>query len=269
MMGSMVYNETLTGLGVGLMVLGAAVSARSRRWGLVLLGIGFPVAALSKYSGLVAAMVAVLFFLWRSRHRLWPTLSALAPGAVAVAVFYLRNLTRLGTPFPLNSTIFHLKDWLPGWGHPAGFFTRVALTPCAAPVSFVGGFWKWFFATDCLDIPPWASTLSPLVLVGALLLTAFLLAALAWVAVRGLRDPERLLLVVVPAAVMAAFIAYLIKVPSFTTDKGVYVLAGIVPVAVAGGLFLSAVVKRWQAATVVYIVVLAWSAVMAHASSLG
>jgi len=235
-----------------------------------LTAIGIPLAALSKYSGLAAAAAAVALVLWRARHRLWPAVLALTPGVVAIAVFYLRNLYRLGTPLPLNSIIFHLQDWDPvRWGHPQGFFTRVDLKACSAPDSFSGGFWKWFFATDCFDLAPWRNTLSPALLVAALLVTALLLAAVLWVILRWPAEPFQILLVAIPAAVMLAFVVYVIRIPSATTDKGVYTLSTIVPLAVAGGLFLSRFLKRWQTTAVAYAALLGWSLVMANASGLG
>jgi hypothetical protein len=269
MMGAMIYNETFTGLGVGIIVLGVALWPHSARWGLALIAVGVPVAALSKYSGLAAAAAAIVVVLWRGRRRPWPVLAALAPGVLMIGVFYWHNLHRLGTPFPLNSIIFHLQAWDPlGWGHPAGYFTRVDLTACAAPVSFIGGFWKWFFATDCYKVAPWPSTMSPLMLAGALLLSAVLVVALAWLVINWRADVSRLLLVAIPVAVLGAFLLYVIRIPSATTDKGVYTLSAIVPLAVAAGIFISYFVRRRPAMVLAYAGLLGWSVVMANASGL-
>src|SRR2546421_5595977 len=79
--GTALYNETLTGLGVGTLMLGGALWYQRKRGALVVLAIGFALAILSKYSGLLAALVAVPIILWVTRDRLKPTLLALLPGA--------------------------------------------------------------------------------------------------------------------------------------------------------------------------------------------
>ncbi len=269
MVGGMVYNETLTGLGVAIIVLGLALWQRSPGWSVALLALGIPVAALSKYSGLAAVAAAALFIIWQVRHRLRPALLALIPGAVLVAAFYARNLIALGTPLPLNAVIFDLQSWDPvGWGHPAGFFTRIDLGVCAAKVSFWGGFWKWFFGSDCLPLPPWRGTLSPLLLAAGMLVTVVLLAAFAWLVIDGRADPARLVLVAIPVVVFVAFVLYILRVPSATTDKGVYTLAAIVPAATAVGLFSSRWVRGRPASAAAYLAILAWGVVMAHATGL-
>lgn len=270
MMGSMIYNETFTGLGVAIIVLGIALWGRSWGWALGLLAIGIPMAALSKYSGLAAAAGAIVFVGWQLRRRAWPALAALLPGLLAVGIFYWHNWHRLGTPLPLNSTLFNLKSWDPlRWGHPAGFYTRVDLQACAAPVSFIGGFWKWFFALDCFKLAPWRSTMDPLLLAAALLLTLVAIAAVAWLLIDWKTDLSRLILAAVPAAVLVAFVLYVIRVPSATTDKGVYALTIVAPLAVAIGILCSRWVKSTAASVAVYALLVGWSMVMAHASGLG
>jgi hypothetical protein len=268
MMGSMIYNETFTGLGVALIVLGVAIWPRAQPLAAALLAIGIPLAALSKFSGLAAAAVAIVFLLWQARRRLWLALPLL-PGIAAIGLFYWHNLHRLGTPLPLNSILFNLQSWDPvGWGHPAGFFTRVSLQPCAAPVSFLGGFWKWFFATDCFNLAPWPNTLNPLELTAALVLTAVVIAALIWIVVQSKGDPAALALAAIPAGVIGGFVLYVIRIPSATTDKGVYTLSAVVPLAVAAGLFLSRWTRGRFAGVATYVLLLGWSIVMAHASGL-
>ena len=270
MMGTMLYNETLTGLGVGLMTLGLVFWWRRRTAGLALIGVGFALALLSKYSGAVAAATALPIILYVGRDRLRPTLLALAPGLILGAAYYGRNLLVFGTPTPLNSELFHLSAWdYFGWGHPAGFFTTLDLGRCAAQHSFWGGFWKWFWAADCYPPPlPWPTLIGLSLMVGALFATIMIAVALGWTATRALKDPVSLYLFAIPAALFIAFVAYNLRVPSPTTDKGVYVLAAIVPVAVATGLFAQRAARSWMT-LVLYVVVLIWSVDMAHASGLG
>jgi hypothetical protein len=269
-MGTMVYNETLTGLAVGLMTLGLVFWWRRRTVGLAFLGVGFGLALLSKYSGAVAAAAALPIIIYIGRDRLRATLMAIAPGLVLGAAYYLRNLLVFGTPAPLNAELFHLRSWDPfGWGHPAGFFTALDLGRCAAQHSFWGGFWKWFWALDCYPVPlPWSDVMSRTVMAGALLATVVVAVSLGWAATHALRDPIRLYLFAIPAVLFIAFVTYNVRVPSATADKGVYVLAAIVPAAVASGLFAQRAARRWMT-LVAYAAVLAWSLDMAHASGLG
>jgi hypothetical protein len=278
-MGSMIYMETMTGLGEGLLVLGVVAWSRGNSWGAGCVAIGFPLASLSKFSGLVAAAAAVPVLLWVNRQRVRATLLPLLPGAVVVGTFYVRNLIRLGTPAPLNSELFHLRDWNPfgHWGNPPGFFTRfdqglaqvpMMGTPCAAYDSFWGGAWKWFWATDCLPLP-WRNQVRGWLLAGAVLATLVALMALSWILLRGKREPALTLLAAVPAVVFVAFVWYVIRVPSWTADKGVYLLNAIVPVAVALGLLVARLTSRVPVAIATYAIVLAWGVDMAHASGVG
>jgi hypothetical protein len=269
-MGSMLYNETLTGLGVGLLTMGLVLWWRRRTAGLALLAAGFALALLSKYSGAVAAATALPIILYVGRDRLRATVLALGPGLILGAAYYGRNLLTFGTPTPLNSELFHLATWDPiGWGHPAGFFTTLDLSRCAAHYSFWGGFWKWFWAVDCYGARlPWQPLIGRSLMVGALLATVVVAVALAWSATRALKDPVFLYLIAIPVALFFAFLAYNLRVPSPTADKGVYLLAAIVPVAVATGLFAQRAARSWMA-VVLYVAVLAWSLDMAHASGLG
>jgi hypothetical protein len=278
MVGSMVYMETLTGLGEGLMVLGALAWSRGRRWGLVAVGVGFPLASLSKFSGLVAAFVVLPVVLWTSRQRLRVVL-ALVPGAIPVAAFYVRNALVFGTPTPLNSELFGLATWDPlhRWGIPPGYFTRfdqggshVMLgSACASYDSFWGGAWKWLWATDCFPMP-WRDHVGGWLLAGAVLATLAVLVALAWVAVRALREPALVILAAVPAVVFVAFVYYVIRVPTGTANKGAYLLNAIVPAAVALGLLTDRLTRaRLPLAAAAYVVVLAWGMEMAHASGVG
>jgi hypothetical protein len=278
-MGSMIYMETMTGLGEGLLVLGILAWDRGHWWGLVCIGIGLPLAALAKYSGLAAVAAAVAVLLWVSRRRLRPVLLALAPGSAVAGAFYLRNLIFFHTPTPLNSELFGLKQWDPirPWGVPAGFFTRFDqglahstqyTGPCAAYDSFWGGVWKWFWATDCV-ILPWRSDVRGWLLVGAVIATAVVVVALAWAISRTRHDPAVLVLAAVPLVVFAFFLYYTIRVPSATADKGVYLLNAVVPVGVAVGLLISRIVPRAPAGLIAYAVVLGWCIDMAHASGLG
>jgi hypothetical protein len=267
MMGTMVYNETLTGLGVALVVVGGLSLKTSYRWAVVAIAIGAPLAALSKYSGVAAMAAALPIILWVSRRRLLPLLAALVPGTVMVGAYYGRNLALFGTPFPLNSLLFGLRNFDPiGWGHPPGFFTRFSLAPCSALQSFWGGLWKWFFAMDCYQLAPWRDTIRPRVMVGAVAISALLILALIFTALRLSRNPALALLPAIPAAVLAAFIWYVVRVPSATADKGVYTLSGLVPLAVAAGFFASRLTRRLPAAVVAYAAVAAWSVLMVHAS---
>jgi hypothetical protein len=268
MMGSMLYNETLTGAGVAILILGIALFGRRSRTALVLVGVGFGLAVLSKYSGLVAAIAAFPFLLWVARHRLRSLAIALLPGSLIGAWFYGRNVLHFGTPLPLNSDLFLLKSWDPvGFGDPPGFFTRLALGPCAVHRSFWGGLWKWFWATDCSGIAPWRQVVGGALLVGAGVATVAVLAALGWTVLRKAEwEPARLVLVAVPIAIFAAFLYYNLRQPALTSDKGVYVLAGLVPAAVATGLELSRLTARHEAGVIAYLGILGWSLLMVHAS---
>jgi hypothetical protein len=277
-MGSMIYMETMTGLGEGLLILGILAWSRGSRWGLACVAVGFPLACLSKFSGLAGAAAAVPILLWVGRARLRATLLALLPGTVLAGAFYVRNVVVLHAPTPLNAEIFQLRAWDPvRWGSSTAFFTRFdqglpqvrALgTTCAAYDSFLGGVWKWFWATDCMALP-WPDQVRGALLAGAALATVAVLLALAWVVLRSTREPALLVLAAVPAAVFVAFTWYVIRVPSATTDKGVYLLNAIVPVGVALGLLTSRLTSRWPLAIAAYLVVLAWGADMAHASGVG
>lgn len=269
MMGTMVYNETFTGLGVALVTLGVILWQRDHpRWGLPMLALGLLIAMLSKYSGLTAAVIAIPIIVRIGAHRLRWTLAALAPGLVLGLVFYLRNLLVFGTPVPLNAELFKLQTWDPyGWGHPAGFFTSFSMQPCAARSSFWAGLWKWFWAQDCF-VQHWPDRVAGLVLAGAIVATVVVGLAFLGNAWRGLRDPVLLLLAAIPAAVFLAFLAYNLRVPSATTDKGVYILCALMPVAVALGLFVDRLRHRLAAAAA-YALILGWAVVMVFASGLG
>jgi hypothetical protein len=275
-MGSMIYMETMAGLGEGMLVLGVIGWSRGRWWAPWCVAVGFPLASLSKFSGLTAAAATVPILIWVNRTQLRATLVALLPGAVMVAAFYLRNVLAFHTPTPLNSELFHLQAWDPfgRWGNPPGFFIRFDQglaqvprlgVPCAAVDSFWGGVWKWLWASDCLQLP-WRNQVRGWLLAGALLATLAALIALIWVLIRGRREPALSVLALVPAVVFIAFTFYVIRVPSGTADKGVYLLNAIVPVAVAVGLLLDRLTTRAPIAIGVYVIVLAWGADMAHAS---
>lgn len=278
-MGSIIYMETMTGLGEGLLVLGIVAWSRGHSWGAGCVAIGFPLASLSKFSGLVAAAAAVPVLLWANRKRVRATLLTLLPGAIVVGTFYFRNLLAFRTPAPLNAELFHLRDWNPfgQWGNPPGFFARFDQglpqvprmgTPCAAYDSFWGGAWKWFWATDCLPLP-WRNQVRGWLLVGALVASVVALIALVWILGRSKREPALAVLAVVPAVVFIAFVFYVIRVPSWTADKGVYLLNAIVPVAVALGLLVARMTSRVPLAIGAYVMVLAWGTDMAHASGVG
>jgi hypothetical protein len=278
-MGSTVYVETLTGLGEALLVVGMLAWSRGRGCGLCCIGVGFPLAALSKFSGLAAVAAAVPILLWTSRYRLRPTMLALLPGALLVSLFYLRNVLSFHTPTPLNAELFQLRAWDPfhRWGIPPGFFTRfdqgLALiptlgTPCAAYESFWGGAWKWMWATDCYVLP-WPSQVRGWLLAGAALGTVAVLVALAWTVFRAMREPVLIVLVAIPVVVFVAFLAYVIKVPSASADKGVYLLNAIVPAAIALGLLVDRLTSRAPLAVACYVIILAWGVDMAHASGVG
>jgi hypothetical protein len=265
--GTALYNETLTGLGLGTLILGAALWYRGRRIGLLLLGIGFPLAILSKYSGLVAALVAAPLIIWWSRDRLKPTLIALLPGAVLGALYYGRNLLVFGTPLPTNIELFNLRSWDPlGWGHPAGYFTSLSPGYCAATHSFWLGLWKWLWATDCFPIAPWRNVVEEKLLVVALATTIIILAALVWGIWHSRRDPGVLVLPATGVAIIAAYILYNVRWPAISSDKGIYLLAAIVPVAAVVGLLVDRLSRRAPAALISYGAILGWSAFMVRAA---
>jgi hypothetical protein len=278
-MGSVVYVETLTGLGEAVLVFGMLAWSRGWGWGLACIGVGFPLAALSKFSGLAAVAAAIPILLWTSRHRLRATLLTLLPGAILVGAFYLRNLLVFHTPTPLNAELFQLRLWDPfqRWGIPPGFFTRFDQglaqiprmgRPCAAYDSFWGGAWKWLWGTDC-SLLPWPNQVRGWLLAGAVLATVAVVIALAWIVTRAPYEAVLMVLVAVPVVVFIAFVAYVIEVPSGTADKGAYLLNAIVPAAVALGLLVSRVASRFPLALVCYVTILAWGVDMANASGVG
>jgi hypothetical protein len=265
--GTALYNETLTGLGVGTLLLGGALWYQRRRGGLVVLGIGFALAILSKYSGLLAALVSVPIIVWVTRERLKPVLIALLPGALLGTLVYGRNVLAFGTPVPSNIDLFKLQtfDSL-GWGHPAGYFTTLSPGFCAARHSFWMGLWKWLWATDCLPIAPWRNVVEEKLLAVALATTAIIIVALVWASIRSRRDPRLLMLPASALVVIAGVIAYNIKWPAISNDKGVYLLAAIVPVAAAVGLLVDRLSRRRLAGLLAYGAILGWSVFMVHAA---
>jgi len=265
--GTALYNETITGLGVGTLILGGAMCYQRKRGALVVLAIGFALAILSKYSGLLAAVVAVPIIVWLTRDRLKPTLIALLPGGVLGALFYGRNVLYYGTPVPSNIDLFKLQtfDSL-GWGHPAGYFTTLSPGFCAAPHSFWMGLWKWLWATDCLPIAPWRNVVEEKLLAVALATTVVIAVALVWASIRSRSDPRLLMLPASALVVVAGVIAYNIKWPAISNDKGLYLLAAIVPVAVAIGLLADRLTRRRLAAVLAYGAILGWSGFMVHAA---
>lgn len=262
-----IYPETLVGLGVGVLVLGFVRLRQGDGHGYWWLALGVPLAALSKFSGLIALAVVLPAVVWTGRARLRPLVVALAPGLCLVAAFYGRNVVHYGTPTPLNADLFHL-DRLGGLyaRYPAGFFTRLSLGRCAAEHSFYGSAWKWLWATDCGVKPPWRDEVAGWLLVVALATTAAVAAAWLWAAGRGRRDLSWAVTAGVPAAVLLGFVAYNLRVPS--GSSGLYLLVGIVPVAVAVGGLVSRVTPA-RAELAGYAGVLAWALVMAHASGVG
>lgn len=258
-----IYPETLVGLGVGLCMLAVVELAEHRRSGYLWLGIGVPLAGLSKFSGLVALVVVVPAAVWLCRAELRRLAVALAPGGVLMAAFYGRNVALFGTPTPLNADLFHIDQRGPLYAHwPAGFFTRVSLGRCAAEHSFYGSAWKWLWATDCGVKPPWRDVVGGWLLVAAVATSVLVLAGLALAAWRGRRDVRWLCVAAVPALVLVGFLTYVLRVPS--GSSGLYLLVGIVPVAVALGGLVSRLSRRYDLAA--YAGVLVWAAVMAHAS---
>lgn len=259
-----IYPETLAGLGVAVLLLGVAGIRAGDRHGYWWLALGAPLAGLSKFSGLVVLAVVVPVVVWCERDRLRPLAVALGPGLALVAAFYARNVAHYGTPTPLNADLFDL-DRLGGLyaDYPPRFFTRLALGPCAAERSFYGAAWKWFWATDCGVKPPWRDQVGGWLLLAAVLTTVAVVAAWLWAAARGRRDVRWALVAAVPAAVLVAFVAYNLRVPS--GSSGLYLLVAIVPVAVAaGGLLTRLATGRLE--LLAYAGVLLWGAVMAHAS---
>ena len=265
--GTALYNETLTGLGVGTLILGAALWYQGRRSGLFVIGLGFALAILSKYSGLLAALAAVPIIIWLTRDRLMPTLIALLPGTVLGALFYGRNVVTFGTPVPSNIDLFKLQTFdSMGWGHPAGYFTTLSPGYCAAPHSFWMGLWKWLWATDCLPIAPWRNVVEDKLLAVALATTVIIVVALLWASVRSRQDPRLLILPVTAIVVIAGVIAYNLKWPAISNDKGVYLLAAIVPVAVVVGLLVDRLTHRRLVSWLAYGAILGWSGFMVHAA---
>ncbi len=259
-----IYPETAAGLGVAVLLLAVVALRQGRRSGYVWLGIGAPLAGLSKFSGLLALVVVVPVLVWTHRDRLRPLVTALAPGGVLLAAFYGRNVALYGTPTPLNADLFHL-DQLGGlYAHyPVGFFTRIALGRCAAKHSFYGSAWKWLWATDCGVKPPWRDTVGGWLLVVALLTSALVLASWLWAAGAGRSHLGWVCSAAIPALVLVGFVAYNARVPS--GSSGLYLLVGIVPVAVAvGGLVSRLASRRYELVT--YVGVVAWGVAIAHAS---
>ena len=258
-----VYPETLVGLGVGLLVLGMVELRRQSRTGYWWLGLGVPLAGLTKFSGLVALAVVLPLVVWSERARLRRLAAVLAPGLALMALFYGRNVAHYGTPTPLNADLFHL-DRLGGLyaAYPEGFFTRLSLGRCAAERSFYGSAWKWLWATDCGVKPPWRDSVDGWLLVVALLTSLVVLVAWLWAARTGRRHGAWAAIALVPLALLVAFIAYNVRVPS--GSSGLYLLVGIVPVAVALGGFASRVPMRFDMP--VYAATLGWAAAMATAS---
>lgn len=265
--GTAVYNETTTALGVGTLLLGGLLWLRGFRVGLALLSIGFLLAELGKYSGLLAAAAALPIILWIAKDRLRPTMLALAPGLALGALYYGRNLLHFGTPLPTNIELYRLKDWDQlGWGHTAGYFTSLSSGFCAGRQSFWMGLWKWFWATDCFPIAPWRNVVETKLLIGAVLTTVFVIAALAWTAWRGRRDRVLLLVAAIPAAVLLGYVVYVVRWPALSSNKGLYLLAAAVPVAVAAGLLTDRLTRSRRSAFVGYAVMLGWGVLMVHAS---
>lgn len=258
-----VYPETLAGLGVGLLLLGMVELRRESTSGYWWLGLGVPLAGLTKFSGLVALAVVVPIVVWSERARLRPLAAFLAPGLGLMALFYGRNVTHYGTPTPLNADLFHL-DRLGGLyaAYPKGFFTRLSLGRCAAEHSFYGSAWKWLWATDCGLKPPWRDTVDGWLLVVALLTSLVVLVAWLWAARTGRRHLPWAGIALVPAALLVAFVAYNVRVPS--GSSGLYLLVGIVPAAVALGGFASRLPVRFDIAA--YVAIVGWAAAMAAAS---
>ena len=84
-----------------------------------------------------------------------------------------------------------------------------------------------------------------------------------------MREPVLIVLVAIPVVVFVAFLAYVIKVPSASADKGVYLLNAIVPAAIALGLLVDRLTSRAPLAVACYVIILAWGVDMAHASGVG
>lgn len=262
--GTRLYPETMAGLGVALLVLGVVNLHRKRPSGYLWLGVGIPIAGLSKYSGLVAVTVVGPLALWAFRDRWARVAGAMAPGSALVAAFYGRNIALFGTPTPLNADLFDLRSLGGLYEHyPPGFFTRLSIGRCAGERSFYGSAWKWLWAVDCTPKPPWSETLGGWVLVGAVVATVVLAGAWVLACLRARRDPVWLCVAAIPLAVLCGFLFYNVRVPSGST--GLYLLVAIVPVAVAGGLLLSRA-RRDRARVAGYVGLLGWAAIMAQAS---
>ncbi len=258
-----IYPETTAGLGVALLVLAVVELRDNRRWGYIWLGIGVPVTGLSKFSGLVALVVVVPAVMWLRRDQLRRLAIALAPGAALLAAFYGRNVALYGTPTPLNADLFRIAERGPLYAHyPPGFFTRVSLGRCAAERSFYGSVWKWMWATDCGAKPPWRDVVDGWLLVIALATTVLVVAAWAWAAWSGRRNLAWASIAAVPVMVLVGFLAYNVRVPS--GSSGLYLLVGIVPVAVAVGGLISRLPTRYDVVT--YAAVVVWCLAMASAS---
>lgn len=258
-----IYMETTVGLGVGVALLGLVELREGRHSGYWWAGVGVPLAGLSKFSGLVALAVILPALVWMERSRLRRLAIALAPGAILMSLFYGRNVARYGTPTPLNADLFHLER-LGGLyaARPAGFFTRLSLGRCAAERSFYGSAWKWLWATDCSVKPPWRDVVSGWLLVVALLTSVAVIGACAWAAFTGRRNLAWTVAVAVPAAVLAAFVGYTLRVPS--GSSGLYLLVALVPIAVALGGFVSRLPPRYD--LVAYAGTLSWAVALAAAS---
>lgn len=272
MVGAMVYNETTVDLAVAALLLGLARLAAGKPFGLAIIAVAAPVAALAKFSGLAAVAATLPVLIWVGRDRISRLALALVPGGLATAAYYGRNIWLFGTPTPFNADLFHLRSWDPlGWGHPPGYFTRFDLGGCAALTSFWGGFWKWFWAVDCptsdLDAGPWLHSMPAWLLLLALATTAFVLGAMGWALLQTSGRPALAALWLIPGVVFASFCLYNLRVPSLTSNKGVYVLAGWPAVVIACGLLVDRLGPRWRPWA--YAGVLGWSLAMAWAGGLG
>ena len=266
--GSMLYQETFTGTGIGLLVAGVSVAGRRPRLAALCLGAGFAMASLSKFSGLPPALVGGSLGAWALRRRPGLAAAGLLPAAALAALFYGRNLLLFHTPTPLNADLFDLRRWDPlPFGYPSHYFTTLHLSGCAARTSFWGGVWKWFWTDDCFQMP-WTQHVRGVYLVAAVMASIAVAAALIWAAVAWRGRPALLACAAAPAALGGAFLVYALRVPSQTTPRGLYLMAGIVPVAVATGLFAERLaVRRWIAGAG-YAAALLWGLEMARVTVL-
>jgi len=266
--GTRLYPETMAGLGVAILVLGLVSLDQDRRSGYVWLALGVPLAALAKYSGLVALAVALPLAIWTSRRSLRRLSLALTPGLLLVGVFYVRNILLFGTPTPLNADLFHLSSLGGMYAHyPPGFFVHFSLGRCAAAHSFYGSAWKWLWATDCGIKPPFRDQVGGWFFLGAVAATTLAIAGLVWAATRARRNVGWASVALIPAAVLAAFVYYNLRVPS--GSSGLYLLVAIVPVAVGTGGLVAGHLAKDRSQIAGYAALLGWAALMAHASGVG